>query len=368
MVKNSRALVTKYQENCARIQEIADLCESEKRGRTEAETSEYEALVRENQFIQMRANALPGLDADGNRQASLIHGIREALKSGSSFKVPVQMRDSVLSTNVEAGGLVPLKIQDIVKPLSEGLITGKLGLPMPTGLSGTYQWPVWDVGEASVVGEGVAVSDTPLTLEKMTATPERVAVKIPVSRESLIQSDDALRRIIYQAIPLSLSRLINKILLSTTKVANATSLAGPFVAASSSATSFSATPTFKEFAKLKAKVLATGIDGAHLCWIMTQDQKAIAESTPKDAGSGVMVCENDKIAGIPVFCSHYIGDNNIGLGDFLYQPMGLFGGIDLIVDPYTNADSGLVRFILNADYATKTIRSEAFALATVKVA
>lgn len=50
---NVRELVNKYQANCDRIGEIADACEKEQRERTEAETAEYNALLRENQLLQM---------------------------------------------------------------------------------------------------------------------------------------------------------------------------------------------------------------------------------------------------------------------------------------------------------------------------
>lgn len=362
MSKSIKALIDKYQQNCDRMQAMADVLVKEKRERNEAETSEYNALVRENEILSMQMNAAKGAAVKSNDDFK--RSFREALESGKQFTINVQTRENVLSSNVEAGGLVPLKIQDILDPLSEGLIISKLGLPMPVGLSGTYQWPVWDVGEAEILGEGVEADDTALTLDKMTAAPERIAVKIPVSREALIQSDNAIENIITRAIPLSVSRLLNKIILSTTKLTNATNLVGPFVGLT--AGSLSATPTFKEFCKMKASILKTGIDGGHLCWVMTQDQKAVAESTPKDAGSGIMICENDHIAGLPVFCSQYIGENNVGLGDFLYQPMGLFGQVSILVDPYTLAGSGLIRFVFNADYATKTLRKEAFALSTVK--
>ena len=119
---------------------------------------------------------------------------------------------------------------------------------------------------------------------------------------------------------------------------------------------------------MKADVLATGVDGEHLCWVMTKAQKAIAEATPKDAGSGIMVCENDHIAGLPVFTTNYIGQNFIGLGDWRYQPMGLFGDISFIVDPYSQARKDAVDFVLNVNYGTVTLRDEAFALAKVGAA
>lgn len=55
----------------------------------------------------------------------------------------------------------------------------------------------------------------------------------------------------------------------------------------------------------------------------------------------------------------------IGLGDWRYQPMGMFGTLRFIVDPYSKARQDSVDFVLNTDYATKTIRSEAFKLGKV---
>lgn len=45
--------------------------------------------------------------------------------------------------------------------------------------------------------------------------------------------------------------------------------------------------------------------------------------------------------------------------------MGLFGDIRFIVDPYSKARKDAVDFVLNADYATITVRPEAFALGKV---
>lgn len=145
---------------------------------------------------------------------------------------------------------------------------------------------------------------------------------------------------------------------------NATSLAGPFVGIEDKdVVILSAEPTFKELNKVKAKVLSTGIDGEHLCWVMTQDMKATLEATPKFANGSTAVCEGDKVCGLPVFCSNYVGNGYVGLGDWRYQPLGMFGAISLIVDPYSKARSNSVDFVINVDFATTTLRKEAFVLA-----
>lgn len=363
---NVRQLVNQYQTNCNRISEIADTCEREQRERNEAENTEFNALQRENQLLQMRLQAAaaehlcenPNAVEDANRI------IRENMAAGRQTQIML-MRDLVMVADGTAGGVVPVKIQDILDPLVEGLILDKVGLPMPTGLAGDYVWPTYETVEATIASEGVALADTKFSMSKLTATPQRVGIAIPVTRQSIIQTEGILEMIVKKLMPLAVAKLLNKILFSTTKVTNATTLVGPFVGKVSGATAFSAEPTFKEFNTLKAKVLATGIDGDNLCWVMTKAKKAIAEATPKDAGSGIMICENDHIAGLPVFTTNYIGENYIGLGDWRYQPMGLFGDISFVIDPYSQARKDAVDFVLNVNYGTTTLRSEAFALAKV---
>ncbi len=364
---NVRELVNKYQANCDRIGEIADACEKEQRERTEAETAEYNALLRENQLLQMKmqAVAVEKLRENPNTVEEANRIIRENVAAGRQTQIML-VRDLVMVADTTAGGIVPVKVQDILDPLVEGLILDKVGLPMPTGLAGDYIWPTYETVEATIQGEGVALSDTKIKMSKLTASPQRIGIAIPVTRQAINQTEGVVEMIVKKLMPLSVTMLLNKIMFSTTKVTSATTLVGPFVALASSTIEVSEEPTFKEFNKIKAKVLATGVDGEHLCWVMTKAQKAIAEATPKDAGSGIMVCENDHIAGLPVFTTNYIGEGYIGLGDWRYQPMGLFGDISFIIDPYSQARKDAVDFVLNVNYGTTTLRKEAFALAKVK--
>lgn len=357
-----RQIVDKYQKNCARISAIADLCETEKRERTQAESAEYEALVRDNELLRMRMQAEaaqaqqnPNLIADANKL------VRENMEAGRQTQI-VFMRDLMVVSDATSGGIIPLKIQDILDPLVEGLILDKVGLPMPTGLAGDYVWPTYEAVEAQIQGEGVALTDTKIKLSKLTASPQRIGVAIPVTRQTIIQTEGIIETIVKKVMPQSVAMLLNKILFSTTKATAATTLVGPFVAKAAKPIALSAIPTFADFNKMKAAVLASGVDGSNLCWAMTQAQKAIAEATPKDAGSGIMVCENDHIAGLPVFCTHYIGEGFVGLGDWRYQPMGLFGDISFIIDPYSQARKDAVDFVLNVNYGTTTLCPEAFAL------
>ena len=292
---------------------------------------------------------------------------------------------------------------------------------MPTGLVGDFVWPMFEMVEAEIAGEGAALTDTKIPFNKMTASPERIGIAIPVSNQSLNQSNGLLEMIVREIMPLAIQQLLNKIVCGVNKVNNATNLVGPFVALKDNAVALSKVPTFKELnASMKAAVLETGIDGSNLCWVMTKSMQAILEGTPiNDKGIFVPMIQNGTLCGLPVYTTNAIrdvkvsyqkyngsawaayttfnqaadtvtytvtdaadvakisgmksgeivkvaeGTEYIGLGDWRYQPMGMFGSLRFIVDPYSKARKDCVDFVLNTDYGTKTVRPEAFKLGKV---
>ena len=343
--------------------------------------------------------------------------IRENAARGAKTEIML-VRDVMMVSDVESGGIVPLNVQDFIRPLSEGFILDKVGLPMPTNLSGAFVWPMYEMIEAQIAGEGVALGDAKIPFSKLTATPERVGVAVPVTNQSLNQSQGLLEMIVREVMPQAVRRLLNKVLCSTVKANGATNLAGPFVGKADSAVSLSSVPKFKELnADMKARVLETGIDGDHLCWIMTKSMAAVLEGTPvNSSGIYVPMLQNGMLCGLPVYTTNDIrnvthtykkwsgsawadytlvdGDTvkgsvsktselpttgntsgdiydireveeYIGLGDWRYQPLGFFGALRFIVDPYSQARKDCVDFVLNSDFATKTLRPEAFLLGKV---
>lgn len=416
---NVRELVNKYQANCDRIGEIAETCEKEQRERTEAEDKEFAALTRENQLLQMKMQVATAehLRENPNAAADAVKIIRENASRGQKSEI-IFVRDLMMVSDITSGAIIPLNVQEIIKPLTEGFILDKVGLPMPTGLSGDFVWPMYEMVEAQIAGEGVALSDTKIPFSKMTATPERVGIAIPVTNQSLNQSDGVLEMIVREIMPRAIRLLLNKVLFSTKKVNGATNLVGPFVGKVDTAVALSATPTFKELnVDMKAKLLETGIDGEHLCWIMTKSLAATLEGTPiSEKGIFMPMLQNGMLCGLPVYTTNVIRDvaktykkwsgsawadytltkddtikgqvakaselpttgntsgdiyliaditEYIGLGDWRYQPMGLFGTLRFIVDPYSQARKDSVDFVLNTDYGTKTLRTEAFLLGKV---
>lgn len=387
MIKNkkqngsTKAILSKIDEIKREIGTMAEKCQTEQRERNEQEESRYKTLCRELSYWEMKLQAS---GAEIQREESPWAQFREKVQQGATPFTVVLREDpapaapsttaasgmatsSFVNSDGDVNPIVPLTVGDLIEPLEEGTIIGKLGLRMPTGLRGRYESTVVGTVDVTLEDEGAEVAESTIDLDSIAADNQRLSAKVTASRQSLFQSDGKLEQIIKTQLVKGLARGINKIMLSPDLFNAKTRIKGPFVALKDKATVLSAfgSKTFKELNKLKATVLEKGVSAEYMCYVMSEATKAELEATPKDAGSGIMVIENGRMCGLPVCASHFITDDYIGVGDWGYQLCGLFDQVSLIVDPYTLAGQDKVRFILNANYGTATYRQEAFALAKV---
>lgn len=376
---NVRQLVNQYQTNCERINAIADVCEQEQRERTDQEEAEYGSLLRENQLLQMRMqaalNAVPEAEVR-SVGAQLREALTEAMENGSRNPVMLTLtreaNPAIQTTAALAGtGIIPVNEQEMLAPLRAGLIYDKVGITIRTGLIGSLRWPKHGKAVAKFVGEAEALSTQKLDWDKITVAPKRLGVAIPVTRQELFNSEGVVESVIKSEMPQSVADKINDALFTTDKTGRV--VYGPFATAGEEGgcakQEFAAAiPTRKELLKMKAAVAKAGISASSCCFVMTETMKAELEDVKVDAGSGRFLCENDRILGFPVFTTDAIGEGNIGFGDWGYQAAGFFGTMNFIVDPYSLSLEDSTRFVLNTDFATVTLRPEAFILGTQKKA
>ena len=378
-----REYIDRREEIVIRMNEIADKAEAEdEREFTDEENAELDALKREMSVLDVRiaGAAKTGYVEVSARELAFDNYLREALKDQSKQNVELQ-REAMLTTNVEP--LIPLSVQDVLKPLEEGLILDKVGLPVMTGLAGDYVWPVAGAIEAEVVGEAVELSDQKIDFSKIKPKPVRIGVSVTITSQTIWKTNGVAYEVVRQQLPEAMARTLNKLVLGTGEVTH--DLVGPFaeIAKNESAQAISALttkakkkaaryisfagelPTYKELVAMRALALLKGVEARYMCYVMDEYTKAMLESTPVDPGSGRMVIEDGKIAGVPVFSTNYINTENdtfIGFGCWQYFPLQGFGDIRFVVDPYTKAKSDSVVLTLNQDWAGTVLRPEAFVL------
>lgn len=375
--KEKREAQKRYNEITEEFRAMADTLEKEKRGYTADEQKHVDELRAEQDRISARlrgeefAEILTPAQSAAQRLAEAERAIRENVKRGVSTTIrlvrenpsPVPSEPTITDINVaNAGNIVRINLQDVLMPLQEGLILAKVGLPLMTGLVGEYVWPVASMVEATIGGDNMELTEQKISLSALKAVPDTIGVTCGVTRRTINQSGGIIETIVKNLLPMAVAKALNKAMFGTTAATGATNLVGPFIGKSPTMIA----KTYADINKLKAAVLKSGVEGEHMAWVMTKSTKAILEATSKDTGSGIMICENDMIAGIPVFTTEFIGDDYIGIGDFTYQPVGQFGDFSFIVDPYTEARKDVVQFTLHVDFGTKTLRSDAFVLGKFK--
>lgn len=353
-----------------RFEEMATAIETEKRALTPEEVEERNALVQEKEILQLRLersehNPVSQQEVSQERAfaqtIAAMHGKCEmpeecrSLVNGTDMDIPIN-RD--IQDAASAANVIPLTIGDIIQPLEKGLILSKVGMKMQYGMVGAWQFPIVAGVEATIEDENVEVNDTKIDIGKISPSPKRVTISIPVSNRAIDQSNGALLEIVRTQLPMSVSRVLNKWMFSPTRITSKAS-DGCFV---NPKTKINATGNaWKDAITLKGKVMATGVifDGTP-AYVCSATKYAELESTPRDAGSGLMVIENGKINGFPVFMTEYIGEGILGFGVFSYELVGQFGKMRMTYDPYTGAKKNLVYFVFNSDYDMLTLRSEAF--------
>lgn len=275
---------------------------------------------------------------------------------------------SVLNTgetnNMVSAGAIPTNIKELLPLLQNQLVYQKLGIQMPTGVTGDIVWPVLAAGVTVTVNDEAAeVGDSTLEFSKITAIKKRVAVSTDVTNEALDDASFDLRGVVINNFTEALQQFLNSAVLRTTAASDG--LDGPLTVTGISTASLSATPTYAQLIGMKGKVAKTNVAMKAPAFVMNSELYALLEATPKAQGQGGFIIENGKIGPYPVLECNAVADKKIAFGDFAYAALNQHGPIRLIVDPYTKKKQNKIEITLNADFSLTTLRKEAFCLGTV---
>ena len=383
MIMKKKEMIKRIREINARFKGLADTCEAEKRNLTPEEVEEKNALEAEKNVLELRLLQAeqPGRIPEENREnrsRAFVECVR-ALKRGLvGDNAPEEYRSLLaddglmipltrgVTDSAAAAAVIPLTIGDVIEPLEKGLILDKVGCKMQYGIVGTWQFPVVAGGvEAELQDENVELTDKKVDISKITPSPRRVGITIPVSNRAIDQSGGLILDIVRRQLYMSLARLMNKWMFSKTQLSKASK--GCFVDAYASpkVTCKGEVPTWAEVLQIESAVLEQGVivDGS-ACWVCSASMEAKLKSAPKDAGSGRFILEDGKIDGYPVYVTEFVEKDMLGFGVFSYELVGQFGNMRMTVDSTSAAvaKKNLTYFVFNTDFDMLTLRPEAFAV------
>ena len=177
-----------------KIDEMDEMKARENREFTSEEAIQYDALVRESGSLSARAKAMASDEELKNIRSNEEKGkqLREMIKkcynertAANTVLANIDSDGGNTSANLEAGGLIPVRIQEIIDTKVAGLELPD-SLKMVMGVTGTdiVPYSTNDV-KFTVEGEVSQVGEQPLNFANAKATPQRVAASVPVSYRAI---------------------------------------------------------------------------------------------------------------------------------------------------------------------------------------
>ena len=289
-------------------------------------------------------------------------GMKEMRKAGlntiGQIYLPTEKRAVIVAT--EGVDVVATDLYDIIEPLRAKNVLLNAGAKFYTGLSNNVQLPVMtgaNVGWAGEVGE--VAGNT--AFDNVQLTPKRLTAFVDISKMLLAQDSIGVEN----AIRMDLINAINS------KI-EATILGSGAKTAGSPAGMFNGkTPTkvtdFEGLVSLEALVEEKNVLG-DIAYIASPSAKASFRNMMKGSkGTAQLAYIDSSLDGTPVYSTSNVAAKQFIVGDFSNLAIGQFGGIDITVDPFSKASTGMVRLVVNAYFDATMIRPEAFQFGTFAV-
>lgn len=297
---------------------------------------------------------------DEKSQEIVNAGIAEMRKAGQSYSgqivLPVEQRNDIQATVTSAGEEVVAedKLQ-ILEPLRANLVMAGAGANFMTGLVGNVSIPVYSGSNVGWAGEIEEAADGAGTFSEVNLEPKRLTAYLDISKQFLIQDSVSAEEMLRNDIVRAITNKLEATILGTEE-GTSTKPEGFF----NGVTADGSDVTFADIVEMEEALEEANVTG-NLTYIVSPSAKATLRTTKKDAGSGLMVMDNNEINGIKVLSTSAVTDKGVVLGNFADYVIGQWGGIDLTVDPYTQASKGKIRLVVNAYFDAKPRRAEAFA-------
>ena len=215
------------------------------------------------------------------------------------------------------------------------------------GLSGDVKIPKKTAAStaAFISSEGGAAGESEMTIGSVTMSPKTLGAFTDVTRQLMLQSSLDVENLIRNDLAGSMAVAIDNAALegsgSSGNPTGITNTTGINTVSLSSA----AAPTFAEMVSMESAVAVDNALLGGLVYIVHPTNAGTLKTTTKDSGSGQFVYQNGEINGYPVVVSAQLTANNYVFGNMQDLLVGMFGGLDIVVDPYSNSTSGTVRVV-----------------------
>ena len=319
----------------------------------------------------LNALANPG-DAAAQRAAAFERECSEAAaaklgKQARGFMVPneIQKRDLNVTTATAGGNLVATDLLggSFIDALRNAMVISGLGTRMLTGLVGNIAIPrLSGTGTAYWVAENTAPTESDQTIAQVTLSPKTVGAFTDISRRLLLQSSLDVEAMVQNDLAAILGLAIQQAAINGSGASNQPSGILTRVTPSVIGGTNGAAPTWANMIALESDVAVANADIGTLAYLTNAKVRGKLKSTSKVSGQNGFVWEqgDTPVNGYRTAVTNAVPSNLVKgssgavcsaiiYGNFADLVIGMWGALDLMVDPYTGSTAGTVRVVALQD-------------------
>lgn len=324
-----------------------------------------DAEIKRYSITRALASTLPelGIDAGFEREVSMEVAKRYG-KSPNGIYLPhdvLSQRDLSVGTPSAGGNLVATDYRpgSFIDILRNKALMFKLGVQTLTGLQGNVAIPKQTgAGAAYWVAEGGAATQGDLSVGLINMTPKTLAAKSATTRQALLQANPSIDALMMNDIAKVIGLAIDSAIISGTGASNQPlGILGTSGVASVSMATASGGLNWSNVVALEKALELANYDMNTVNLVTNPTIKALAKTTLRSAtaGSSFLWADDGTMNGYNAYATNQIAANTILFGDFSEVVVGMWGGLDLMLDPYAKADTGglVVRAFQSCDIATR---------------
>jgi len=287
--------------------------------------------------------------------------LRRALNTSTTGTAPGDTGGQVVDTTLMTSSFIEL--------LRNRAVAMRLGTSMG-GLVGNFDLPKQNSGAGGYwIGEDADAPEDILELGQIGLRPKTVAALSEITRRMLMQSSMDVEALVRSDLATALALTIDKAFFygtgasdQPTGIANTSGI---------NAVTFAATgaPTYAEVVKMESEIAASNADVSSMAYVMASALRGTMKTTEKFSGtSGQPIWEpGNSVNGYSTEVTNQIQTGDLIFGNFADAIIGMWGGLELTADPYTNSAKGRLRIVAMQDVDMVLRNVESFCLGRYSV-
>ena len=362
---------------------VIEMAGEQQRKKTEkGEQREIDKIKNNFNLVKAIRSQLPNQKLEGLELEMHQEAVKEARAMGKEVEgvgipgiILHEKRDQTAGTTTEGGFTVPTVQQGFIEPLKAKMQLASLGAQFLTGLTSKIDIPAATALTATWEGEKDANVEKDSVFSKISLDPKRLGGYTDISKQLIFQSSIDVEKFIK-------NELLSAIAIAVETAAINGSGSDPIpegilntsgIGSVAGGTNGLAA-TWGNIINLEREVAVDNADIGSLGYFTNPKVRAKLKQTALDSGSGLFVWPKDDnmLNGYRAAISTLVPSDldkgtstgvcsAIIFGNFNDLMIGQFGGMDLVVDPYTQAGSSLLRIVANSWWDVAVRRAVSFA-------